>query len=235
MSLASGNSLPFQVGGSPSRFESTYTAMQRMVGRNGYASDDNEIEALWRQAKADALAALGTFDERAALQASPESATDYIPVYEEILGITVDTNLSDQQRRNVIVPDYTGVPESWTSGLNDAIHRIEPLASVLVRPWINSGSCQIGRWYEPFDGSDTYDSSGQRNATSWPNVSDAHSVIVKYDIGEGVAPNREQQRKAIQIQSHLNGVCPAWVDFHIVYSIGFELDTSLLDATGFGR
>jgi hypothetical protein len=235
MPLASGNSLPFQVGGSPSRFESTYSAMQRMVGRNGYASDDDEIEALWRQAKADALAALGTFDERAALQASPETATDYVSVYEEILGITVDTDLSEQQRRDVIVPDYTGVPEAWTLGLNDAIHRIDPIASILVRPWINSGTCQIGRWYEPFDGSDTYDSSGQRNSTSWPNVSDAHSVIVKYDLGQGVAPNREQQRKTIQIQNHLNEVCPSWVDFHVIYSIGFELDTSLLDTTGFGR
>lgn len=234
MPLASGNSLPFQVGGSPTRFESTYTAMQRMVGRNGYSTNDDEIEALWRQAKSDALAALGTFDERAAMQASPETATDYIPVYEEILGITIDTERSDQQRRDVIVPDYTGVPEAWTTGLNEAIARIDTLASVLFRPWRNSGTCQIGRWYEPFDGSDPYDASGSRNSTAWPNVSDMHTVIVKYDIGSGVAPNREQLRKAIQIQNHLNEVCPSWVDFHLIYSTGFILDRSLLDATGFG-
>jgi len=234
MPLASGNSFPFQVGGSPTRFESTYTAMQRIVGRNGYSTNDSEIEALWRQAKADALAAIGTFDERAAMQASPETATDYIPVFEEILGITIDTERSEQQRRDVIIPDYTGVPEAWTSGLNDAIARIDSLASVLFRPWNNSGTCQIGRWYEPFDGSDTYDASGLRNSTAWPNVSDMHSVIVKYDIGQGVVPNREQQRKAIQIQDHLIEVCPSWVDFHIIYSTGFVLDLSLLDATGFG-
>jgi hypothetical protein len=208
--------------------------MQRIVGRNGYSTDDDEIEALWRQAKADALAALGTFDERAAMQASPETATDYISVYEEILGITIDTEQSDQQRRDVIVPDYTGIPESWTSGIDRAIKLIDTLASVLHRPWINSGSCQIGRWYEPFDGTDTYDALGFRAATSWPNVSDMHSVIVLYDIGSGAVPNREQQRKALQIQDHLNEVCPAWVDFHIVYSTGFVLDLSRLDATGFG-
>lgn len=234
MPLGSGNSIPFQVGGSPTRFESTYAAMQRIVGRNGYSTDETEIEALWRQAKVDALTVLGTFDERAAMQASPETATDFISVYEEILGINIDPERSDQQRRNVIIPDYTGVPEAWTAGLNEAIARIDQSASVLFRPWVNSGTTQIGRWYESNDGLDPYDSSGPRTATSWPNTSDMHTVIVKYEIGAGVAPNREQLRKVAQIQNHLNDVCPSWVDFHVIYSIGFTLDLSLLDATGFG-
>jgi hypothetical protein len=205
-----------------------------MVGTNGYSTDDDEIESLWRQAKADALAALGTFDERAALQASPETATDHIPLYEEMLGIVADTSLSDEQRRNIIVPDYTGVPEAWTLGLNDQLHRIDPSASVLQRPWENSGSCQIGRWYQPFDGTDRYDPDGTRVATSFPNVSDMHSVIVHYDIGQYSAPNREHQRKASLMLDQLYEVCPAWVDIHIIYSIGFFLDRSRLDATGFG-
>ena len=223
-----------QVGGSPSRFESTHTALQRIVGRNGYSTDEDEIEALWRMAKADALTALGTFDERAAMQASPETATDFISAYEEILGIDVDTERSDQQRRNVIVPDYTGVPEAWTSGLNEAIARIEPTASILHRPWDNSGTTQIGRWYEPMNGSDSYDEGNVRIATEWPNVSDMNTVIVKYELGAGVVPSREQLRKTIQIQNHLNDVIPSWIDFHIIYSVGFTLDLSRLDATGFG-
>jgi len=234
MPLTSHNSLPFQVGGSPTRFEATYTAIQRMVGKNGYSIDDDEIESLWRQAKADALAALGTFDERATMQASPLTATDHIPLYEESLGIVADTSMSDEQRRNIIVPDYTGTPEAWTSGLNESLQRIDTLASILSRPWVNSGTCQISRWYQPFDGTDPYDPNGTRIATSYPNVSDMHSVIVQYDIGNYSAPNREQQRKASQMINHLYEACPAWVDIRLVYAIGFSLDRSRLDATGFG-
>ena len=235
MPLASGNSVPFQAGGSPTRFESTYVAIQRIVGKNGYSTNDDEIESLWRQAKADALAAIGTFDERAAMQASPETATDHIPLYESMLGITTDTERSDQQRRDVIVPDYTGVPEAWTLGLDSALERIDPLITILPRPWLNSGTCQIGRWYEPLNGvSDLYDPGGPRKATAYPNVSDMHSVIIKYDIGGGVVPNREQQRKLNQAIAHVNEVCPSWIAIQSVYSTGFFLDVSLLDATGFG-
>lgn len=234
MPLGSGNSVPFQAGGSPTRFEASYTSLQRLVGSTSYAKDDDELEALWRAAKADAMACIGSFDERAALQASPETATDYISAYEEILGITTDESLSDQERRNIIVPDYTGVPEAWTSALNTAIQRVDTQASVLVRPWSNSSTCQLGRWYEPFDGSDSYDQNGNRIATAWPNYSDAETVIVKYDIGNGVVPNREQLRRSSQIAKHLNEVCPSDVDFHIIYAVGFTLDLSRLDATAFG-
>jgi len=225
-----------QVGGSPTRFEKSYSALQRMVGRNGFSTDDDEIEALWRQAKADAMAALESFDERATMQASPITATDHIPLFEEALGLASDTQLADQQRRDIIVPDYTGVPEAWTAGLDSALQRIDPAAGVRTRSWANGGACMIGRWYEPFDPSpeDTYDQDGDRKATAWPNPSDLHSVIVDYSIGNGVVPNREQLRRAEQMRGHLNEVCPSWVEHHVIFAVGFILDQSRLDATGFG-
>jgi hypothetical protein len=234
MPIASGNSVPMQAGGSPTRYEKAYSALQRMVGRNGFSIDDDEIEALWRQAKADAMAALETFDERAALQAFPSHATDHIPLYEDILGLETDVGLSDEQRRDIIVPDYTGVPEAWTTALAEALQRIDPAVTIITRNWENGGTCEIGRWYEPFDGSDTYDQNGDRIATAWPNPSDMHAVIVQYDIGNGIEPNREQLRLAEQMRAHLNEVCPAWVEHHIIYAAGFFLDQSRLDATAFG-
>lgn len=224
-----------QVGGSPSRIEKAHAVLQRMVGRNGYAESDDEIEALWRLAKADAMAAIESFDERAALQASPATASDHIPLYEEALGLPIDETLSDQQRREIVTPDYTGVPEAWTSGLLEALQRIEPTVTIRNRAWENSGACQIGRWYEPFApaADEIYDDGGNRKATSWPNASDVHSVVVEYDIGSGVVPNNDQLRKKAQIQDHLNDVCPAWVTHHVVYSVGFALDISRLDATSF--
>lgn len=223
-----------QLGGSPSRYEKAYAALQRMVGRNGFSENDDEIEALWRQAKADAMAALETFDERAALQAFPTLATDHLSLYEETLGLPTDPEQADQQRRDIIVPDYAGVPQAWTSALVDALQRIDTSVSIRTRTWDSAGTCEIGRWYEPFDGSDTYDQNGNRIATAWPNPSDMHSVIVEYNIGNGIEPNREQLRRVESMRDHLNEVCPSWVDHHIIHAVGIILDQSRLDATAFG-
>jgi hypothetical protein len=207
-----------------------------MVGRNGFSTDDSEIESLWRQAKADALAALETCDERAALQAFPQRATDFIPVYEEILGIESDPTIPDQQRRDTIVPDYTGVPEAWTSALLVALQRIDPTVTIYNRAWVNAGACMIGRAYAPLDPGDPaiYDDAGVRLNTVWPNPSDAHTLIISYPLDNGAPPNREQQRLVRQMLSHAKEVCPAWVEFHVVYAVGFSLDLSRLDATAFG-
>lgn len=236
MPLGCGNSLPMQVGGSPSRFEKAYAALQRMVGVYGYSTDDDEIEAMWRASKAHAMATFESFDERAAYQAIPEYATDHIPLYEESLGIETDTSLSDEQRREIIVPDYTGVPETWTSALEEALQRIDSLASIRTRTWANAGACQIGRWYEPYEVSSgtTYDANGDRTNTAWPNPSDMHSVIIEYSLGSGVVPNREQLRKTEEMLAHTIEVCPAWNEVHVIYATGFILDQSLLDATAFG-
>lgn len=235
MPTGSHNSLPFQVGGGPTRFESTYNSMQRMVGDNGHSTDDESLESLWRQAKSDALALFSTFDERAALQAFPDKATDHIPLYEVALGIPTDETLSDQDRRNQIVPEYTGTPEAWTVALQEHIDRIDPIAKILFRPWDSSGSCMISRWYGPMTGEfDSYDLLGSRKATSFPNTSDIHTVIVKYGIGNGIRPTPEHQRRTNRILDRLNKTCPSWVDFHVIYATGFFLDESLLDTTGFG-
>lgn len=236
MPLGCGNSIPMQVGGSPTRFEKSYSALQRMVGRNGYSTDENEIEAVWRQAKADAMACLESFDERAALQVSPLTATDHIPLFESMLGIVSDPSLPDQDRRDVIVPDYTGIPEAWSYALTVGLQRIDSSAGVIQRAWETSSTTMTGRWYEPFnpDPQDTYDQNGDRRATAYPNYSDSHEVIIEYAIGNGSAPSKEQRVKANQMLDYANEVCPAWVGKRLIYASGFILDLSCLDITGFG-
>lgn len=236
MPLANKNPLPFKCGGSPTRFEKAYAVIRRMVGRNGYADDDDEIEAQWRQAKAYALANIASQDERAARQISPDYATDHIPLFEEMLGIPSDDTLSDEQRRQRIVPDYVSVPEAWTESLVAQLKAIDPLAEIITRPWATAATTQIGRWYEEFTpiAGKEYDDVGARKATAYPSFSDMHEVLVQYDLGNAVAPNREQDRKTLLMQELLNDTIPAWVSFRIIYTTTFSLDSSLLDFTGFG-
>ena len=61
-----------------------------------------------------------------------------------------------------------------------------------------------------------------------------HRVQVLFDIGNGLEPSRDILVRTESMKALLNDIIPAWVDFRIVYAIGFFLDTSLLDATGFG-
>lgn len=234
MPLGCGNSLPLQVGGSPTRFEKAYTALQRMVGKNGYSTDDNEIEALWRQAKADAMACLETFDERAALQASPLSATDHIPLYENEQKIVGSDRQPDEDRRQAIATSMRTTPESWTDGLLSTLRAIEPNVEILMLPWENLTTTQAGRWYAPFEPTPNDDFGGGRLGTQWPSFSDAYRVIVHMPLSNGAAPNVEQRRKVSQIQTTLYDVVPGWHDFRVIHSVGFILDESCLDITAFG-
>jgi len=229
------NPFPFQVGGGPSRVEAAYLALRKMVGTNGYSAIEDGLEAEWRKCKTMGLVCLGTFDERAAHQAFPHVATDHIILFEEMLGLFPDTTKTDQQRRAVVVPDYTGVPETWYSRLVEQLQRIDSRADVILRPWANTGTTHAGRAFEPFTPVAGFEYSvGDRTFTRFPAASDAHRVQVLFDIGNGAEPSRDILVRTESMKALLNDIIPAWVDFRIVYAIGFILDTSLLDATGFG-
>lgn len=230
------NPVPYQPGGGPSRVFAVYDALRRMVGSNGYSADEDSAEAEWRKSKSIGLAMLGTFDERAANQYFPQSATDHIILFEDMLSIPTDETLSDEERRQVILPDYTGVPQTWWSALVEQLRRIDARASIINRLWENAGSTMVGRAFEPFSpaATEVYDTAGNRTATEFPAQSDQHRVVVRYELGSGNAPNREVLRRTVSMQALLNEVLPAWMDFRIIYASTFTLDESLLDATAFG-
>ncbi len=73
-----------------------------------------------------------------------------------------------------------------------------------------------------------------RTFTRFPAASDANRAIVHFALGAGVEPNRDILAKTEVMKAMLNEILPSWVDFRIIYSLGFILDLSLLDATGFG-
>ena len=240
------NPFPFQVGGSPSRAEAAYLALRKMVGTNGYSRDEESLEAQWRKSKTLGLVALSTFDERATNQYFPDKATDHIILFEEMLGIVTDPTKTDEERRRAIVPDYTGVPETWYSRLVEQLQMIDERADVLTRDWATAGTSMAGRafgafspvaGYEYSSRIEIYDPDGTphyRTFTQFPAASDTYRINVLFDIGSGVAPSRDILQRTERMKSLLNDIVPAWVDFRIFYAIGFILDLSLLDATGFG-
>lgn len=229
------NPFPFQVGGGPSRAEAAYLALRKMVGTNGYSSNEESLEAQWRKSKVLGLVALSTFDERATNQYFPDVATDHIVLFEEMLGIVPDDTKTDEERRQVIVPDYTGVPETWYSRLQEQLQLIDERASILTRDWAKTGTTYGGRAFEPFVpvAGFEYSTGSGRTFTRFPAASDAHRVHVLFDIGSS-APSRDILRRVDNMKALLNDVIPSWMDFRINYAIGFILDQSLLDATGFG-
>src|SRR5690606_19835739 len=114
---------------------------------------------------------------------------------------------------------------------------IDPTLSTRVRPWENSTTSMIGRWYAnrvSVSPDERYDQGLIRMGTDYPNYSDEHTLVIEYPLGNGVAPNKEQLFKREQVLTMLTKNYPSWCDFHIVHHIGFTLDSSLLDATGFG-
>jgi hypothetical protein len=245
------NPFPFQVGGGPSRAEAAYDVLSKMMGSNGYSADENSIDAEWRKSKTLGLTALATFDERATNQNFPHTATDHIVLFEEMLGIVPDDTKTDEERRQVVVPDYVGVPEAWYSALNEQIQRIDERASITIPPWSSRGTTMGGRAFGPMDPVPgfAYDTFGQnnpdfplssdeptlyRNFTKYPASSDAHRIYVLFDIGSGLEPSRDNLVRTDRIHALLNEAIPSWVDFRVLYAIGFILDESLLDATGFG-
>lgn len=233
--IGDSNPVPTQVGGGPSDFDRAFDTLKRMVGAHGSSGDPDSIETAWRESKAYGLTALASFDERAALQVFPHIATDHIPVFEDVLGIVADESKSDEQRRQIIVPDYTSTPEAWATGLEASLQAIDSRARLLHLPWEHCSTTWGGKYYQAFSpvAGEEYDPNGDRVGTQFPNYSDKKIVFVLFDIGAGAKPSTDVLLKTEQMTKVLNDVIPSDHDFRISYAVGFSLGLSLLDATSF--
>jgi hypothetical protein len=230
------NPVPFQVGGGPSRIERAMRALERMQGDHGYSTDEDSIESLWRECRAAGHATIESFDERATLQYWPHTATDNVPVFEEMLGIDADPTEALEVRRQEIVPLYTATPEAWFSAISARLEEIDSRASLLTVPWVQGVTTQAGKLFEAFSpiSGEQFDPLSSRKVSEYPNFSTAARATVLLDIGNGVAPSSEVIRISEQLVETLDRVLPSELEIRIIYATGFFLDSSLLDATGFG-
>ena len=223
------NPWPFEWGGGPTQVERVYTAMRGAVGRGGSApNDDGTLEGLWRQMRARAIASVGTFGERAAMQNFPSKATDALPYYEQLLLLTPgpDDTIED---RNVEASDgYTRQIRSATPDVETLLEGIDSRFSIL-EPTV-TGVTQRGRSFEDLAATEPF--GGGRKSTDFPNYSDDFVLFVFFDIGSGVLPSPAEQRIIGRAETQLREVLPAWVVHQVTTDDEFILDRSLLDLSG---
>jgi hypothetical protein len=208
--------LPHAAGGGPSRAERAYGILRRAVGVGGSAPDDRGIEGLWRRAKAKGLAAATSATRRALLQAFPYLATDLLPYYERVLGISPPADTSEAQRRAVVVPLWTRQPiKSWRE-LEEALQKIDSRFSLLNEPFSEAATTQRGRAFGPLEpGLETPIYGLPYGHTKVPMYSSQEIIRVRFTPGYSGALTASDQVLLERARVVLRESVQSWEDFQI--------------------
>jgi hypothetical protein len=236
-----GNPFAFEIGGGPSAQEQVYDAMRSAVGEGNSGEPDSLIEA-WRLARARGFAAM-VVDDRAAAQAAPATATDFIPVYEQLLHRFFPASASEQDRRDALQDAWVALPEAGSSELLARIQLLNPAASYSIVPRRETRDTQLGRAFQDHapasvraDGpafAFVNGTSGTK-VTTFPNYStDFLCLVSSPPLGGPGTWTRADILVLGQIRELLNLALPAWVDHRVYADCGFVLDSDLLDSTAF--
>jgi hypothetical protein len=227
------NPFPCEFGSGETGIESTYLALRSAVGKGGSAEDDEGTsEGLWRQCRARAIASVGTFGERAALQAFPDLATDALPYYEHLLGITSAADDTDDERRDAAAVLYALQIASAVPDIAVALDVLDARFSAITTAYAQSDTTLFGRAFEDFAAALPF--GGGRKSTLRPNYSSEFVLYVLLDLGGGVVPSTSERRTLANARKLLLEVLPAHNSFQIVTHRGFTLDDDRLDLTSFG-
>lgn len=238
-----GNPLSFGLGGERSPQELAYIAMRDAVGVGNSAPGeplDSIIEA-WRMARARGLAA-SIDDDRAAIQIDPEFATDFIPVYENLLGRFFPLATDDQARRDELTTEYVRSLQAAFAPLQARLQLLNPGAVFEFLPRAQTRDTQFGRVFEDHDPLSVAASGPEMlvdppnsgpKVSSFPNFSSDFIVRVLSPPLIFLNFTEDDRRVIRQMITLLNEVLPSWIDFRIYISCGFILDIDLLDVTVF--
>jgi hypothetical protein len=211
--------------------EEVYGVLRNAVGIGGSARDDQGIDGLWRQCKAQAIASLLTTGERAALQVFPQIATDHLPVYEEELGLVPGEGATDEERRADVVAAWTRRLRADVPSLRQQIQLVDARADVLDVPRASSVVVVMGKAFEPQDGTPDY---GPRLSTAYPAYASEFLTPVTLAVAGGI-PSAADLLVMARLKRVLRDVLSSWQDFSVSVSptggVGFFLDLSQLDLT----
>lgn len=227
---------PASIGGGKSPMLDVYDDMYRHVGR-GNTGDDGSIVEQWRLSRARGIAASQAF-LRAFFNNFPEVATDKIPLYETLLGITPGAGDSEQARRERITNLWYSNDSAIGSSLEERLQLIDSDFSIIDLIDTYTSETVEGRVFEDHITGDPAACGpafgGGRSASDFANYSSRYICFVRYDITAGTITN-EQIRAISEAKELLNKSLPSWIDFQIVTSIttGFILDRDLLDIGAF--
>ena len=231
--IGAGNPLPTAIGGGPSEYEEVYEALKSVVGEPN-AGDDDTIDGAWRWARACGVVAAECI-ERAMAQIFPDRATSFIPVFEEILGLTTDTaELNDEERRQLILERWTTTLSGTGPAIEDQLQVIDPLFTVIATDRDTSKETESGRGFEDWDPAASGPAfGGGRTSTLYHNYSWDFVVLIQYVLASGVF-SAENNRRLEQAKEALYYALPSHVTYSIFSHAGFILDQSLLDIGAFG-
>lgn len=222
---------PFEWGGGPTEVERAWTALRDAVGRGGTAKSLESVDGVWREAKSQALAALRCAGERAAMQAWPDQATDFLEWYERVLLLQPAANDTDVDRQAAATTLWTKEIRSTGGEIEEQLRRIDERFSVLHHTLEQSTTTIAGRTVEPLDG--TLPFGGGRIGTEYPLYSSLYVHFVLLDLG-GAAPGDAELRAIELARALLDEVLPAWETYQIIHEVGVVLDQSFLDGAAFG-
>jgi hypothetical protein len=216
----------------PSREELVYRALRSAAGKGGFAEDEaRSIDGLIRRVRARAIAAIADMGERAALQAIPTYASDLLPYYERLVGLTADPDLSEQDRRSAAAALYALQLAGDVPSIAAALQQIDARFAIFTAAPATSTTTIAGRAFEDLAGELPF--GGGRQSTAFPNYATVLVLFVLLELGDGVAPNAAERRSMKLARRLLHDVLPATNDLQIVTHRGFTLDVSRLDLTSF--
>lgn len=233
--IGGGNPVPHKIGGGPSDAVQAYDALKAAVGVGGSGADGS-LEAEWRMARARGLAA-SMADERAAMQAWPDTATDHIPVYEELLAEYAAPGESEQDRRVAITDGWTSVVSAASPALEAKLKEIDSRFVLVATSRDNARTTAHGRGFEDFSPSDPSACGpafgGGRKSTLIPNYSSDFVCLVNLPFSG--PPSLGDLNAIERAKALLADSLPSWIDFQISSNLaGFVLDVDVLDLGAFG-
>jgi hypothetical protein len=223
------NGWPFQWGSGTTFEERAYLAMRDAMGRDGAGPEDASIEDAWRRERAKMLGACMSAGDRAAAQAHPGIATDFLGYYETLLAIG-DDGAPIAERNAEALRRFTTDARADGGSLLDRLLEIDPRFEMLDVPREATIVQQPGRVFEDFAA--TLPFNGGRTASNFALVSTEYHVHARLPVGPG-APSADDLRVIERAARLLHDLLPAWVAYRISTGSGFILDSSALDVTGF--
>lgn len=241
MSIGGQNPLPFQLGGGASLSERIYTVLRRAAGERAGGSPiepQGGIADAWRWAKAKAIAAVLSGDERAFSQAFPGLATDRLELFEAILGLAQAP--TDAERAAACLAAWTASIAVDIPSLTADLQKIDPHVTVDSVDYTQGTTTLLGKMFAGLPG------AGQPSfgigtpsvlSSRAPNYSSDFVCHVRYTMPAGMLTPPVDKLAALK--DRLCTVLPSWAGYVIYISTHFYCDggadgTSLLDSTAMG-
>ncbi len=222
------NPFPLELGGGPTVIERVYRMLRSAMGKGGTSTDEDSIEALWRQSIAKGVGLVATFDDRAANQAFPDVATDLLPYYERVLMTQAGAGASEEERRDLVARGWTAGAAFLAAEIEIALQEMDSRFEVLLTTDDEATTTRFGRNFEDLAGAEPYGDA--RTHTAFPNYS-THFVLTAHLQLGGAVPSPVERRTLIAAQQHLSQVLSGWMAFQLVTGVGFHLDVDHLDYT----